>query len=90
MPPVFSVNSDIEETATRSEEISLDYDFFHSYLLALSCGQDYTARIVPRDINVWISRLFLGDTGRGLGKAGRVASQQRGALIQLHPLGIII
>ena len=58
---VFSVNSDIEETATRSEEISLDYDFFHSHLLALSCGQNYTARIVPRDINVWISRLFLGD-----------------------------
>lgn len=58
---VFSVNSDVEESATRSEEISLDYDFFHSHLLSLSCGQDYTAKIVPRDINVWISRLFLGD-----------------------------
>lgn len=58
---VFSVNSDVEESATRSEEISLDYDFFHSHLLPLSCGQDYTAKIVPWDINVWISRLFLGD-----------------------------
>ena len=58
---MFSVNSDVEESATRSEEISLDYDFFHSHLLPLSCGQDYTAKIVPRDINVWISRLFLGD-----------------------------
>ena len=58
---VFSVNSDVEESATRSEDISLDYDFFHSHLLPLSCGQDYTAKIVPRDINVWISRLFLGD-----------------------------
>ena len=48
-------------SATRSEEISLDYDFFHSHLLLLSCGQDYTAKIVPRDIIVWISRLFLGE-----------------------------
>lgn len=58
---VFTLNSDVEETATRSEDISLDYDFFHSHILALTCGQDYTARIVPRDINIWTARLFLGD-----------------------------
>lgn len=57
---VFTLTSDVEETATRSESISLDYDFFHSSLLALSCGGNYTAKIIPRDINIWISRLFLG------------------------------
>ena len=58
---VFTLTSDVEETATRSEDISLDYEFFHSDLLALSCGNDYTVKITPRDINIWISRLFLGD-----------------------------
>jgi len=58
---VFSVNSDVEESATRSDDISMDYDFFHSGLLSIPCNADYTARVVPRDINVWIARLFLGD-----------------------------
>lgn len=58
---VFTVNNDVEESATRSEDISMDYDFFHSHLLPLSCGNDYTVKIVPKDINVWLSRLFLGD-----------------------------
>ena len=58
---VFTLTSDVEETSTRSEEISLDYEFFHSDLLALECGKDYSVTITPKDINVWISRLFLGD-----------------------------
>jgi hypothetical protein len=58
---VFSVNSDVEESATRSMDISMDYDFFHSQLLPLSCGNDYEVKIIPKDINIWISRLFLGD-----------------------------
>lgn len=58
---VFTLSSDVEETATRIEDISLDYDFYHSGLLQIPCNADYTARMVPRDINVWISRLFLGD-----------------------------
>ena len=59
---VFTLTSDVEESATRSEDISLDYDFFHSKVMtAVKCGNDYTATIVPRDINIWISRLFLGD-----------------------------
>jgi len=58
---VFSVNSDVEETATRGEDISLDYDFFHSDLLQIACGGDYAAKVIPKDINVWIARLFLGD-----------------------------
>ncbi len=58
---VFALASDVEEAATRSEDISMDYDFYHSGLLEIPCNADYTAQIVPRDINVWISRLFLGD-----------------------------
>ena len=58
---VFTLTADMEESSTRSEEISLDYDFFHSHLLELSCENDYTVKITPRDINIWISRLFLGD-----------------------------
>lgn len=58
---MFTLTSDVEESSTRSEDISLDYDFFHSDLLEISCGGNYTARIIPKDINIWISRLFLGD-----------------------------
>ena len=58
---VFTLTSDVEESSTRSEDISLDYDFFHSDLLEISCGGNYTAKVIPKDINIWISRLFLGD-----------------------------
>lgn len=58
---VFTLTSDVEESSTRSESISLDYEFYHSDLLSLECGNDYTVTITPKDINVWVSRLFLGD-----------------------------
>jgi spore germination protein YaaH len=58
---VFTVTSDVDESATRSEDISLDYEFFHSKLLPLQCGHDYRVKIRPRDINVWTVRLLLGD-----------------------------
>lgn len=58
---VFTLTSDVEEASTRSEDISLEYDFFHSGLLGLSCGNDYTVTVTPKDINIWIARLFLGD-----------------------------
>ena len=61
---VFTLTSDVEETSTRSEDISLDYDFFHSDLLEISCGGNYTAKVIPKDINIWISRLFFGRCGR--------------------------
>ena len=59
---VFSVTGDIEESETRSESISLDYEFFHSGLLDLICGNDYQVKIIPKDISIWIARLFLGDS----------------------------
>jgi spore germination protein YaaH len=58
---VFTLSTDVEEISTRSEDFSMDYDFYHSGLLQIPCNADYTAKLVPRDINVWLSRLFLGD-----------------------------
>ena len=58
---MFTLTSDVEESSIRSEDISLDYEFYHSDLLALECGNDYTVTVTPKDINVWVSRLFLGD-----------------------------
>ncbi|MCI2061740.1 MAG: glycosyl hydrolase family 18 protein [Eubacteriaceae bacterium] len=58
---VFTLTSDVEESDTRNEDISMDYEFFHSHLLNLSCGSDYNVTVTPKDINIWISRLFLGD-----------------------------
>ncbi|NLI70645.1 MAG: glycosyl hydrolase [Firmicutes bacterium] len=58
---VFTLQNDVEESATRSEDISMDYDFVHSPMLSIPCNADYTAVFIPRDINVWCSRLFLGD-----------------------------
>lgn len=56
---VFTVNSDVEEITTRTEDISMDYDFFHSDIIRVACGGDYTAVVTPRDINVWISKVVL-------------------------------
>jgi hypothetical protein len=39
----------------------MDYDFVHSAMLYIPCNADYTAKFTPRDINVWCSRVFLGD-----------------------------
>ena len=58
---VFTLTSDVEESATRSEDISMDYDFVHSAMLYIPCNADYTAKFTLRDINVWCSRVFLGD-----------------------------
>ena len=58
---VFTLTADVEESATRTEDISLDYEFYHSPLLPLSCGEDYTVTVAHKDINIWTSRLFLGD-----------------------------
>ena len=49
---VFTLTSDVEESETRSESISLDYDFFHSDLLPITCGNNYTVTVIPKDINI--------------------------------------
>lgn len=51
----------MEEISTRSEDISIDYDFFHSNEMLLECGNDYEMKVVPYDLNAWLSRMYLGD-----------------------------
>ena len=46
---LFRVNSDVEEISTRSQDISMDYDFFHSHEISLECGNDYEMKVVPHD-----------------------------------------
>lgn len=59
---VFTLTIDAEESATRTEDISLDYEFFHSHIMPdITCGNDYVVTVTPKDINIWTSRLFLGD-----------------------------
>lgn len=57
---MFTVGSDVEELATRSEDISMDYDFFHSDIIRVACGGDYSAVVTPRDINVWMDKMAIG------------------------------
>ena len=59
---VFCVNSDVEESSTRSESISMDYDYYHSSNLPLITGNDYTTKVIASDKNVWVSNLYLGDS----------------------------
>ena len=48
---VFTLTADVEESSTRSKDISMDYDFFHSDdMTSLSCGNDYQATVIPVDI----------------------------------------
>jgi len=59
---VFRLTADVEEPETRDEDISLDYEFFHTPVMPdVACGGDYTVQVIPEDINIWTSRLFLGD-----------------------------
>ena len=58
---MFRVDSDIEESETRTESISAEFDFMHSNELSLVCGGDYTVTVKAHDINIWLGRLFLGD-----------------------------
>lgn len=57
----FKVNSDIEESNTRTETISLDYDFYHSSIMNIDVDNDYEIEVICDDINVWISTLYIGD-----------------------------
>jgi hypothetical protein len=63
--PAASVKPQIDILAAKYgddlQAVTMDYDFYHSGLLQIPCNADYTAKLVPRDINVWLSRLFLGD-----------------------------
>lgn len=61
---VFRVNSDVEESSTRTETLSLDYDFQYMGRMPILKGKEYQDIPVvykPVDINIRHMRTYIGD-----------------------------
>lgn len=58
----FRPNSDVEESATRSRTIGLDWDYDHVRDYPVAVGQARTVTIRPLDPGVWLGRVLLGDS----------------------------
>lgn len=61
---LFRVNSDINEAETRTEDLSLDYDFQYMGRMPILKGKEYTDIPVvyrPIDINIRHMRTYIGD-----------------------------
>ncbi len=58
----FRPNADVEESATRSRDISLDWDFDHVRDFPVAIGQSRRLTIRPLDPGVWLGRVVLGDS----------------------------
>ena len=58
---IFSVNSAVMKAPPAARIFPSTMISFIPTLLEISCGNDYTAKVIPQDINVWTARLFLGD-----------------------------
>lgn len=61
---LFRVNSDINEVDTRTEDLSLDYDFQYMGRMPILRGKEYTDIPVvykPIDINIRHMRTYIGD-----------------------------
>jgi len=54
--------SDVEEAATRTRDISLDWDYDHIRDFAIAPGQTRIITIRPLDPGVWLGRIILGDS----------------------------
>ena len=52
---------DVEETSTRTRDISLDWDYDHVRDLPLAPGQSREVTIRPLDPGVWVGRVLIGD-----------------------------
>ena len=61
----FTLTSDVEETSTRSEDISLDYDFFHPTCWRFPAAGTTRQRSYRRTSTSEISRLFPWRRGTG-------------------------
>ncbi|UDG79019.1 minor tail protein [Microbacterium phage Saratos] len=57
----FRVNTDVEERSTRTQGISADWEFIHLKGIGIPAGQTKNVRIIPRDIDCWISTAYLCD-----------------------------
>lgn len=57
----FRVNTDVEESETRDQSISRDWEFIHALGVGIPAGQTRAVKIIPKDINVWIATAYLCD-----------------------------
>lgn len=53
--------ADVEERATRTREIGLDWDYDHAVRFPIAPGQVREITIRPLDPGVWLGRVILGD-----------------------------
>jgi spore germination protein YaaH len=53
--------NDVEESATRSQDISMDWEFFHIPDFPITLGQSKSLIIRPLDVDCWLGRIFLCD-----------------------------
>lgn len=53
--------ADVDEPATRTRDISLDWDYDHVRDFPMLVGQSKTITIRPLDPGVWLGRVLLGD-----------------------------
>lgn len=54
--------TDVEESTTRTRDISLDWDYDHVRDYPISPGQIRQITIRPLDPSVWVGRIILGDS----------------------------
>lgn len=57
----FRPTTDIEEFDTRTKSIERDWEFVHAHNVAIPSGKTVQVKIVPRDINTWVSTAYLCD-----------------------------
>lgn len=57
----FRPKRDVEESATRSRPIALDWDYDHFVDFPIQVGQTKDVTIRPLDPGVWLGRILLGD-----------------------------
>jgi len=55
------VVNDVEESATRTQSISLDWNFGHLKNIGLLADGEHDVRILPQDTDVWLGNAYLCD-----------------------------
>ena len=54
--------TDVEESETRNQDISLDWDFGHVHDFPVTAYKPRQITIVPQDVDCWLGRVFLCDS----------------------------
>ena len=57
----FRVNADVEERETRTQSVSMDWDYGHLLGVGIPPNQTTELRILPQDTDVWVGATYLCD-----------------------------